>query len=119
MNKTLKLLEHGFESSSGVTPEWKAFTFVMRGELLKELNAVGAKDFKLSRGHFYVSGFFRIDDQWYYFSISDVRYFPERRILIRTAKYNKDYTGGRNEYIKIESGMFRNYFVNKKYSFLM
>ena len=110
MRKTLKLLKRGFMSSCGVTNEWKSFYLVMRGEMQSELNEIGAEDFRLSRGHFYVSGFFRVEEQWYYFGISDVRHFNSNRMLIRTAEHNKDYTGGANEMIKIETGMFSKYF---------
>ena len=110
MNKTLNLLKQGFQSSSGVTPEWRSFVIKFRNDLRKELAKINAKNFTLSRGHFYVSGFFQIEAQWYYFSISDVRYFPTEQMLIRTAEHDHDYTGGKNTYTKIETDMFVDYF---------
>ena len=35
--------------------------------------------------------------------ISDVRHFPEDKVLIRTAKDYKDYTGGGNTYAQLEN----------------
>ena len=35
--------------------------------------------------------------------ISDVRHFPDERVLIRTAKDYKDYTGGGNTYAQLEN----------------
>jgi len=52
-------------------------------------------------GHYFISGFIQKDSKFVYFSISDVRHFPgqwENNVLIRTAKSEKDYTGGSNNY---------------------
>ena len=110
MNRIIELLRQGFRSSSGTTPEWKSFVIKFRNDMRKELNKIDAKNFTLNRGHFYVSGFFQVSGQWYYFSISDVRFFPERRIMIRTAEHNHDYTGGKNTYAIIKTNMFVDYF---------
>jgi len=115
MKKTNQLLAMGFESSSGVTDEFKAFYSTFRSEFKKELKTIGATDAQFSRGHFYVSGFFTVDGQAYYFSISDVRDFIYSKVnnpmscmhkmLYRTAQNYKDYTGGHNQWVSIESGM--------------
>ena len=58
-----------------------------------------------SANHYYVSGFIERDGRYVYFCTSDVRYFPgnwHNNILIRTAKSDKDYTGGRNCYTTLE-----------------
>ena len=99
MNKTLKLLRAGFVSSSTTTPEFKAFASTFKKELKTELESVGAKDIKFNVGHFYISGFYTIGTQPWYFSISDVRFFPDERLLYRTA--------GSIQYAKIEAGMAR------------
>ena len=110
MKRITDKIDSGFQSSSGVTSEWKSFVTKFRNDLGKELDKVGAENYTMSRGHFYVSGFFQLGEQWYYFSISDVRFFPDKRMLIRTADHPKDYTGGRNEYVNIETNMFLKYF---------
>ena len=58
-----------------------------------------------SVGHYYVSGFIEKKGRLVYFSISDVRYFHGewcKDILVRTAKYIKDYSGGINYHTDIE-----------------
>ena len=58
-----------------------------------------------SAGHYYVSGFIEKEGRLVYFSISDVRYFHGewcKDILVRTAKYIKDYSGGINYHTDIE-----------------
>jgi len=106
MQRILDKIDSGFQSSSGTTKEWATFVTLFRNDLRKELDKVGAKNFVLNRGHFYIFGFFQLENQWYYFSISDVRFFPDKRMLIRTVEHNKDWTGGANTYINIAPDMF-------------
>lgn len=57
------------------------------------------------RGCYYISGFVcGYDDRCVYFNISDVRYEHDRynRILVREARNDHDYTGGRNVYVKLD-----------------
>jgi hypothetical protein len=119
MKQTVKLLKAGFESSSGKTPEFLNFVKVFKSEFKKELESIGATNIVFSVGHFHISGFFTADDgQIYYFSLPDVRSFsygfainPDatmNKLMYRTAKDYKDYTGGKNRYVKIESGMADN-----------
>jgi hypothetical protein len=112
MKQTIKLLNVGFESSSGLTPEFKKFYSVFKSEFSKELKKVGATNIVFNRGHFYVSGFCTINSQPWYFSLSDVRGMNHvlnqscmGKLLYRTAKDYKDYTGGQNRYARIETGM--------------
>ena len=88
-----------FESSSGLTDEFSSFS----KDFKKHLKSIAGIDYKLyfSRGHFDCSGFFRNikTEKFVYFSVSDVRYFPNswwNNVLVRKAKDEKDYTGGRN-----------------------
>ena len=54
---------------------------------------------KFNQGHYYFSGFAEKNYKIIYFSISDVRHFPnDNSVLIRTAKHTKDWTGGSNNY---------------------
>jgi hypothetical protein len=116
MKKSIKLLEGGFESSCSTTPEFASFFRTFKKEFTKELQTIGATEIEFSRGHFHLTGFFRTTDgQLWYFSLSDVRGMsygmfkdPDscmNKLLYRTAKHNKDWTGGSNRYAKIESGM--------------
>lgn len=116
MKKTLALLAQGFESSSQVTQEFKVFTKVFKNEMTKELKKLGATDIKVGTGgHFCLSGFFKVDEQWFYLSLSDVRdseYLISQgrpiELLYRTAQHDKDFTGGGNQYVNIEPNMFGN-----------
>jgi len=110
------MLKQGFESSSTLTPEFAQFYRTFKSEFTKELKSIGATMIEFSRGHFYVSGFFTTPDgQAWYFSLSDVRGMeyglkmnPDscmNKLLYRTAKHYKDYTGGHNRYAKIAPGM--------------
>lgn len=105
MKKTLRLFRNGFQTSSGQTPEFIAFARAFKSELKKELESNGATDVQFSTGHFYLSGFYTVGKQAWYFSISDVRFFREEKILYRKADNYKDYSGGINLYTKIETGM--------------
>lgn len=109
-----------FGSSSRNSPEFNKFFSAFKKVMKKELAGVEATDIEFSKGHFYLSGFFRIGEQLMYFSISDVRHgFGFNRngqpeMLVRTAQHNKDYTGGANNYVVIEDGMAEN--IKRKFS---
>jgi hypothetical protein len=104
MKQSILKLRNGFESSSGLTEQFRDFFKVFKREFSKELRSIGATNLKFSRGHFYVSGFFTVNDKPYYFSLSDVRGWTDK-LLYRTVKDYNDYTGGSNQYVKIENGM--------------
>jgi hypothetical protein len=120
MKESLSLIEAGFESSSGLTEEFKKFFNVFKREFTIELKAVAATDIKFNRGHFSISGFFTFKEQPYYFSLPDVRGMdyglrnnPDscmNQLLYRTVKDYNDYVGGQNEYVKIKFGMFSDMF---------
>ena len=115
MKQTVKLLEAGFKSSSGKTPEFLNFVKIFKKEFTLELKSIGATDIVFSVGHFYISGFFTFEGQAYYFSLPDVRDLqysiatnPDScmsKLMYRTAKSYKDYTGGVNRYVKIKFDM--------------
>lgn len=115
MNKSLELLKRGFESSSGTTEEFKNFYKTFKTEFTRELKSIGATNIVFSRGHFYISGFFTANNQFWYFSIPDVREFSYglfhnpnscmTKLLYREVKDYKDYTGGHNRYATIKLDM--------------
>jgi hypothetical protein len=115
MKKVLTLLANGFESGSYVDENFKTFVRVFRTEITKELKKLGATDIKITSGHFYVSGFFKVGSQWFYLALSDVRdaqyVLAQGRpyeMVYRTARDTYDFTGGSNRYVQIEDGMFAN-----------
>lgn len=115
MKKSLNLLEKGFESSSIKTPEFLSFARIFKKEFKQELD----KEYNVTKiefnvGHFYISGFFQLDNEKiFYFSISDVRWFSKDRMLLRTAKTFRDFTGGMNNQIKLKEDMFKAYTLPK------
>ena len=112
MEKLVSLLEQGedyFGSGGRNTPEFNSFFTAFKRELTKELKAEGATKIELGKGHFYLSGFFTTESgQIVYISLSDVRHNfggGEPRLLYRTAKHYRDFTGGSNRYQTIRKGM--------------
>jgi len=100
----LNTLKGDFQTSSVETPQFRAFHNEFKRDFKKLLEQrFGAKNIVFSKGHFYVSGFFtQPNGQIYYFSLSDVRGFKDN-MLVRTAKGYKDYTGGSNQSVSLES----------------
>jgi len=94
MNKLknyLLLGEDHFGSGSVNSDAFNTWVRVFKKQLRMELNKIDATDFEIHKGHFYVSGFFRVGEQLVYFSISDVRSgFDADQMLVRTAEDNKD-----------------------------
>lgn len=108
MNKINDILSIGykfFESSSTTTSQWTQFYNLFKKELNKELNKLGVTNIKYSKNHFCLSGFFTSKTgQIYYFSLSDVR-SSNTNLLYRTATSYSDYSGGHNQYVRIENDM--------------
>lgn len=104
MSKFLELYNQSFESSSTTTPQWDTF-YKVAVQYFKKILKPLATDVKISKGHFYLSGFFTAKSgQVYYFSIPDVRW-SDRILLLRTAKSYKDYTRGMNMFIPIDENL--------------
>ena len=69
----------------------------------KALKTAGFENIKISNGHYYFSGFATKNEKVIYFSISDVRHGWDERVLIRTAKDYRDFTGGGNNFAECEN----------------
>lgn len=92
-----------FQGSCTATPEFNSFCQQMKKELIKIMR--GYKLVNWIKGHFEFSAFFERSGKYVYISCSDVRFFPNQwydELLIRSAKNEKDYTGGMNYHISIE-----------------
>lgn len=99
-----KWINHTFESSSGLTQEWKNAASSMRSFFKRTAEENGFSLVSFNRSHFYASGFMkhRKSGKFVYFCTSDVRFFRwHESVLLRTAKNEKDYTGGRNNMVSI------------------
>ena len=93
-----------FSSGSTTGEDFKIFARLFK-KYLKANLPQEAELANVSSGHYYVSGFVQKNGKFVYFSISDVRHFPEawhKEILVRTAQHAKDYTGGPNGYTTLE-----------------
>lgn len=97
-----------FASGSHNSEEFNKFFTGFKKAFTTRLKRLNATNIKFSKGHFYLSGFFTVDEQAYYFSISDVRTFTSNpKLLVRTAENYKDYTGGANNYVLINNNIER------------
>ena len=104
MKESISMLENGFYSSSGLTPEFAEFYRIFKSEFTRELKTIGATNIKFNRGHFYVSGFFTVNGQPYYFSLPDVRgsEYKMPQLMYREVEDYKDFTGKLNRYVDIK-----------------
>ena len=105
MKRIAQIIARGITDYGGTTsPEFKSFATKFKNDLKKEVESIGGTVTKCNPGHYYVSGFIRTkENQCYYFSISDVRHFKTYQILFRTAKDEKDFSGGHNQYLNMNS----------------
>ena len=110
--KTYKLYKDyigkDFESSSQTTKEFTSFSTKLRNAVKEQLEINGNWELHAwNKGHFYCSAFLKnkVDGTFMYISISDVRHFKNEwyeKMLYRTAVHEKDYTGGRNQYCRLD-----------------
>lgn len=101
-NSVEKWLGYEFESSCGDTDEFLAFVKDFR-KFIKENLPDNSELVGFNKNHFECSGFVKRDTHYVYFSISDVRYWQGwyDNVLIRTAKHEKDWTGGSNRFTRL------------------
>ena len=103
MNGVYNLLKEEFISSSQETEQFRIFYRKFRSAIKKSLKDK-IKKMEIYKNHFDISGFFEtLTGKIYYFSLDDVRWDKGDRMLIRTAKHFKDYTGGSNDWISISN----------------
>lgn len=99
-------LDVQFESSCSLTEEFALFAKQYKKAIAEAMHGYTLVNF--SRGHFYISGFFKntINGKLVYFSTSDVRGSNNEwfdNILIRTAEHDRDYTGGNNCFTSLKN----------------
>lgn len=116
MDVIQSLLQNPYHFGSGVrnSPEFHDFFEKFKKSFTYQLKRLNATEIEFSKGHFGLSGFFKVNSQYYYFSLSDVRhnlhstnYDGKINLLMRTAKHNKDYTGGSNNFVTIQNKMYK------------
>ncbi len=113
MKRILALLALGFVSSSRTTKQFSEFARKFKIVFENEIDKANAVLVAYTVGHFYVSGFFRLESgQLIYFSLPDVRNWQSRRpdtyygsMLWRTVKGLNDFDGGKNRRAVLADGM--------------
>lgn len=73
--------------------------------LKNQFKKLGATNIVAEMHYKYLSGFFTVNEQVYYFSTSDFDNYS--KLLIRTAKDYQDFTGGSNNFVAIKNGMYK------------
>lgn len=87
-------------SGSDLGQDFKDFFRKEKKRISKVLTEMGCTNIDMHYGFYYFSGFFTSKSgQVYYFSSSDVRHFGYDKLLYRTARDYKDFTGGSNCYV--------------------
>jgi hypothetical protein len=95
---------------SDLGQDFKDFYRKEKKRLTTILKEKGCTKIEMDYGFYFFSGFFTSPSgQVYYFSASDVRHWEYNRLLIRTAKDYKDYTGGSNQYVGIKKADLMNF----------
>ena len=101
LNELKKYLDYEFSSGSYTKDDYKSFERKYVNYLKSIAKENGWELVSVNKNHYEFSAFFKYNDKYVYFSISDVRFWQNdwyNKILIRTANHSKDYTGGRNYY---------------------
>lgn len=89
-----------------VSEDFKKFTKDYRNFLNRMCKNNGWELVNFYSGHYEFFCFIKNKDHYIYLSISDVRYFDGnwyKNILFRSAKHEKDYTGGSNRYTELSN----------------
>lgn len=98
--------EWSFSSGSSIGPDFKRFISLYRSWVKKEVKKIAADSVTIKSGHYDMHGFIGRRGRYVYWSTGDVRFSRGRwhtNILIRTAKDDKDFTGGRNTFATIKN----------------
>ena len=98
-----KWINHEFSSGCTTGRDFRDFSKEFKSNVKKRLPGPITLE-KYNSGHYYLSGFLYNNktNKWCYFSIMDVRGSRNEQVMIRTAKDERDFTGGRNNWIKFE-----------------
>ena len=86
---------------STASPSFQQWAAEIRKEIRKICKANNGTLISLpTTCHYFWSAFIKANSgQIWYISCSDVRHFPDDNIMYRTAKHDKDFTGGSNQWI--------------------
>jgi len=85
---------------SDLSSEFKSFFRKEKKRIVGILESLGCTAIEIDYGFYTFSGFFTsASGQIYYLSCPDVRHWEYTRLMYRTAKSYKDYSGGSNNFI--------------------
>ena len=97
-NKLSEIFKIEFISSTGVTEQYKAAKRLFRSRMKRlfpeDEVIIG------SCPHFEFTGFIKRSERYVYFSTGDLRWKLMDSMLVRTAKHDKDWTGGHNNFVQ-------------------
>ena len=103
--KLEKYLNYEFSSGSYVGQDYKTFQTKYINVLKEMCEGNDWELVKANKNHYQFSAFVKdTKGNFVYLSIQDVRFSPNEwyyHILIRTAKHDRDYSGGRNNFAKL------------------
>ena len=112
MKQVLKIIESGFDTTENENGIDKNKLNRVARLLNNRLRKEGATSSKLSVNHVDISGFVQFGNKFIYISLPNIGRNQCGRILIRTAKDNKDFTGGSNNWLSLDKD-----FLNKTVKF--
>lgn len=105
LSELKKYLDYEFSTGVYTGNDYKTFQNKYINYLRSICKDNGWELVRALRNHYCFSAFIKNDDNHYiYLSISDVRFFRNEwfnHVLIRTAKNEKDHTGGSNRYYSL------------------
>ncbi len=108
-----------------MSKEAKSFVTAFRNMLKRELGSAGFNVINIKAGHYDLHGFLENNGRFYYISYSIPRYGQKidmdatgfaTGVLFRTAKSEKDYTGGGNYFCSITQLPAELKFLDKRMS---
>jgi len=99
--KLIDIINIEYISSSQVTEQYRAAKRAFKREMKKLFS--GDEILIDSCPHFEFDGMIKRENSYVYFSTGDLRHRIMNFMLVRTAKHDKDWTGGSNNFVKYDS----------------
>lgn len=91
-------LNKEFSSSTRMGEDGVAWCREAKSWMSSFLNSLGATKIEYTRGHYEWSMFALINNRWWHFCSGDCRVKLDS-LMVRTARDNHDFTGGRNQFV--------------------
>ena len=89
MIKTLQHLKRGITDTGCYTSDdFKKFVRTFRSEFKKEVAKIGGENVEIKGGHYYLYGFFTLNNQPYYIQYSPYSYYNEHLICFHKDHFN-------------------------------